>query len=156
MHRDRSASRRPWTGRLVASLGLSRFLALGALAGCMSQGDGQQPAKRAGCGSCTSQVAELGRQVGGVPGVSEMKQIRYTERVAVTTPATLTVVVAGEDESPLRDAVAKAAWLSEVTPLEDLSVGVLAPGATYVEYHDYAFKRDADTYVQKWGARPES
>ena len=156
MHRDRSASRRPWTGRLVASLGLSLFLALGVLAGCMSQGDGQQPAKRAGCGSCTSEVAELGRQVSGVPGVSEMKQIRYTERVAVTTPATLTVVVAGEDESPLRDAVAKAAWLSEVTPLEDLSVGVLAPGATYVEYHDYAFKRDADTYVQKWGARPKS
>ena len=64
------------------------------------------------------------------------------------------VVVTGEDQPPLRDAVAKAAWLSEVTPLEDLSVGVLAPGAKYVEHHDYAFQRDAASYLQKWRPRP--
>ncbi len=156
MQRDRSASRRRWTGPRVASLVVSLGLALSALAGCMSQGNAPSPAKRSGCGTCSSEVTALGEQVRSVSGVSEMKQIRYTERVAVTTPATLTVVVAGEDRTTLRDAVAKAAWLSEVDPLEDLSVGVLAPGAKYVVYHDYAFKRDADSYTKKWGARPAS
>lgn len=150
MLRDRSASGRPWTGLLVVLL----CLAVAALGGCMSQGEAPPPAKKAGCGSCGSEVTALGEQVRSVSGVSELKQIRYTERVALTTPATLTVVVAGEDQTALRDAVAETAWKSEVVPLEDLSVGVLAPGATYVKYHDYAFKRDADTYTKKWGARP--
>lgn len=141
-----------WTGaglRIAAS-----FLALGVAAGCMSQDGSSEPSKDKGCGKCSAEMASLGEEIVRIPGVSDLRQIRYTEKVALTTPATLTVVVSGPDEPRLRDAVAKMAWTSAVTPLEDLSVGVLAPGAEYVEYHDYGFKRDADTYSEKWGGRP--
>lgn len=111
MSRGSSATR--WTGtglRIVAS-----FLALGVAAGCMSQ-DGSSGPNDTGCGKCNAEMASLGEKIEQLPGVAGVDQIRYTERVALTTPATLTVVVKSEDDPALRDAVAKMAWTSAVTP----------------------------------------
>lgn len=149
MPRDRFAPRWRSTGLLIA-IGLLA----GLLVGCMSSQGSTEPAESSGCGKCSSEVKSLGEEIARIPGVSDLRQIRYTEKVALTTPATLTVVVSGVDEPGLRDAVAKAAWVSKVVPLEKLAVGVLDPGAKYVEYYDFAFKRDVDTYSEKWGDRP--
>jgi hypothetical protein len=61
--------------------------------------------------------------------------------------------VVSADITAVSDAVAEAAWHSDVSPLDVLSLGVTLRNG-YEESVSYPFGADRTTYEQRWGGRP--
>ena len=111
----------------------------------------------AGCGECTTEVADLVTELTASPAVLA---VRGTRRTTTSTGYLgLGVDLDGKDVVSadldlLFDAVAEAAWRSGVTPLDTLSVdGRLRDG--YAETVVYAFGADRASFEERWGTRPE-
>ena len=123
-----------------------------ALTGCSAGSEGED----AGCGACTEEVAALRSQVTDVDGVLEVDRVSYAEKVALTTPPTLTIQVRLDDTDPdkVTEALAELAWKSRVRPIDDLAIDYLAPGQEYSTSVDHDFRDDAAEYERRWGARP--
>ncbi|MDR7255237.1 hypothetical protein J2X46_004239 [Nocardioides sp. BE266] len=142
-------------GRLGTLLAASALVA--ATAGCGVLDAPPGPEVPAGCGECTSQVADL---VSDLESSDSVRSVRSTRR-QTTTDGYLGVAVdlAGKDVvsadlDALFDSVAEAAWRSGVTPLDTLSVvGTLRDG--YGETVLYDFGADRTSFEDRWGKRPQ-
>lgn len=130
------------------------------LTGCANPLD-KEPSSAAipaGCGACEEEIAALVETVEAIPGV---KAVSSTERTTRGVPVAYLSVgldlsgkdVASTDIGAVVDAVAEAAWHSEVSPLDVLRLDVeLRDG--YHESAGFAFGADRATYEEQWGKRP--
>ncbi len=111
-----------------------------------------------GCGNCDAELADLVRTLEEVAGVTTVTSTRRTTRAVPQAHLSIGVTLAGEDvvSTDIRaviDAVAEAAWHSDVTPLDVLSLDLELPNG-YQESDHYRFGADRDTYAARWGDRP--
>lgn len=134
-------------------------LALG-LAGCSNPSD-KDPSSAlipAGCGDCESEVAALVAELEQTRGIRAVTPARRTTQGVPQAYLRLSVTLTGEDvaSTDIRgavDAVAEAAWRSDVTPLDVLSLDVTLTDG-YRETDRLLLGADRDAYEERWGTRP--
>ncbi|WP_374455271.1 hypothetical protein [Nocardioides sp.] len=130
------------------------------LTGCTNPLDKEPSSARipTGCGECEDEIAALVDEVQAIDGVEAVRSTRRTTRGVPVAYLTVGVDLTGKDVvsadiSAVTDAVAEAAWRSDVSPLDVLSLGVTLRNG-YEESDSYAFGADRTTYEQRWGERP--
>jgi hypothetical protein len=134
-------------------------LAMG-LAACSNPLDKARSPERipTGCGDCETEVAALVAAVEATPGVRAVTTTRRTTQGVPQAYLRLGLSLDGDDvvstDIPsVVDAVAEAAWRSDVNPLDVLVLDVtLADG--YKEVDRFLLGADRDAYEKRWGARP--
>lgn len=143
-------------GTAVATM-LATMLATALLVtGCGILDAPPGPEVPTGCGECTGQVADLVSRLEETGAVVTVRGTNRTTRtqgyLGLGVDLNGTDVVSA-DVGALMDSVAEAAWKSDVTPLDTLSVnGTLRNG--YVETVVYGFAAERSSYEQRWGERP--
>lgn len=110
-----------------------------------------------GCGECTDEIADLVATLEGTSGVEAVTSARRTRGVSAAH-VSIGLDLTGEDVvatdvGAVVDAVAEAAWSSEVSPLDVLTLDVTLRNG-YTEGNGLFFGRDRETYEQRWGKRP--
>ena len=136
-------------------------LCLLALATACSNPLDKQPSSAAipaGCGDCEAEVAALVETVEAIPGVDAVSSTRRTPRGVPVAYLSVGLDLTGKDVvstdvGAVADAVAEAAWRSEVSPLDVLRLGVELRNG-YQESDAYAFGADRADYEERWGERP--
>lgn len=131
------------------------------LAACTSPLDEEPASSRipSGCGDCEAEIAALVAELEETPGVRAVTNPRRTTRGVPQAHLRLGLTLAGEDVvstdiSSVVDAVAEAAWRSDVTPLDVLNLDVtLSDG--YTETDRFLFGAERETFEERWGERPE-
>ncbi len=130
------------------------------LTGCTNPLDKEPSSARipTGCGECKDEIAALVDEVQAIDGVEAVRSTRRTTRGVPVAYLTVGLDLAGRDVvsadiTAVTDAVAEAAWRSDVSPLDVLSVGVTLRNG-YEESVSYPFGADRTTYEQRWGGRP--
>jgi hypothetical protein len=124
--------------------------------GCGSLDAPPGPEVPAGCGECAGQVDDL---VAALEKSGAVLTVRGARRVTTRQGYLGLGVdldgkdVVSADMDELMDRVAEAAWKSEVTPLDTLSVdGTLRNG--YAETVVYDFAEERSSFEERWGDRP--
>jgi hypothetical protein len=151
------------SGRLTRvrwSIGVIVVLLAMGLTAC-SNPDRQPSSARipTGCGDCEAEIDALVRSIEETPGVRAVTTTRRTTKAVPQAYLRVGLSVVGEevvstDITSVLDAVAEAAWRSEVTPLDVLVLDVTLAGG-YAESDRLLFGADRDVYEKRWGARPE-
>ena len=146
---------RPVARRRIIAPVLLVILALPVLAACGS-GDPSSSPSGDGCGACGPEIAALRAGIAEVEGVKKVTSVTYTEKVALTTPPTVQVMVDvdASDAAAVTDRIAELAWESEVSPLDTVSVEWRGADGIYQRPVSYRFGTDAAEYEQRWGPRP--
>lgn len=134
-------------------------LAMG-LAACSNPLDKQPSSARIppGCGDCEAEIADLVAAIEETPGVRAVTTTRRTTTGVPQAYLRLSVSLVGKDvvstDLPrVLDAVAEAAWRSDVNPLDVLVLDVKL-GDGYHEVDRFLLGADRATYEERWGARP--
>ena len=112
----------------------------------------------AGCGDCEAEVAALVETVEAIPGVDAVSSTRRTTRGVPVAYLSVGLDLTGKDVvstdvGAVADAVAEAAWRSDVSPLDVLRLEVELRNG-YEESDGYAFGADRADYEERWGERP--
>lgn len=112
-----------------------------------------------GCGACTDEIADLVATLEDAPGVDAVTSTRRTTRGVSVAHLSLGLDLTGTDivstdVGAVVDAVAEAAWSSDVSPLDVLTVDLTLRNG-YAEGTGVFFGRDREAYEQRWGPRPE-
>lgn len=115
----------------------------------------ETPAK--GCDPCTSQVEAVRKQLADLPQVNEVSRVEYAPRKNITRAPTLSIDlhIKGGSVDTVRVAALKAAWLSRITPLDDVVIYMKTPDGKLTT-QDGRFYDQAETkvYRREWGPRP--
>ncbi len=134
-------------------------LAMG-LASCSSPLDKQPSSARipAGCGDCEAEIADLVAALADTPGLRAVTSSRRTTEGVPQAYLRLGLALAGRDVASAEiagvvDAVAEAAWRSDISPLDVLVLDVELDNG-YHESDRLLFGADRETYQQRWGERP--
>ena len=141
-------------GRLGTLFASSVLVAAATACGVLDAPPG--PEVPAGCGDCASEVADLVTELESSGAVRSVPGTRRT----TTSDGYLGLGVdldakdVSADLDAIFDTVAEAAWHSDVTPLDTLSVaGTLRDG--YAETVIYDFGADRASFEERWGKRPQ-
>jgi hypothetical protein len=130
------------------------------LTGCTNPLD-KEPSSAAipaGCGDCEDEIAALVEEVQAIDGVDAVRGTRRTTRGVPVAYLSIGLDLAGKDIvstdiTAVTDAVAEAAWRSEVSPLDALTLQVELRNG-YHESDGYPFGAERKSYEDRWGKRP--
>lgn len=130
------------------------------LTGCTNPLD-EEPSSAAiptGCGDCEAEIAALVEDVQTIDGVESVRSTRRTTRGVPVAHLSVGLDLTGQDVvstdiGVVADAVAEAAWRSEVSPLDVLGLDVRLRNG-YHESVGYFFGAERATYEDRWGVRP--
>lgn len=130
------------------------------LAGCTNPLDREPSSARipTGCDDCAEEIAALVKVVEKVDGVASVGGARRMTRGVPVAYLSVSLDLTGEDVvstdiTAVTDAVAEAAWHSDVTPLDTLSLSLELRNG-YHESDGYDFGTDRASFEERWGPRP--
>lgn len=111
-----------------------------------------------GCGDCEAEIAALVEEVQAIDGVEAVRSTRRTTRGVPVAHLSVGLDLAGKDVvstdiATITDAVAEAAWRSEASPLDVLTLQVELRNG-YHESVGYLFGAQRATFEDRWGPRP--
>jgi len=153
--RPRAGSRRQLPGSLASATALALVLLVAS--GCSTLDNGGQASQGKGCGSCAREVEQLRTRITAIPEVRSVHRLDYTPGKSSRLFPTLSLDLYVEEGSvdAVRVAVMKAAWLSHVTPLDEVLLDMKLPtGRLVSQQYTLATEADRKPYADAWGPRP--